>query len=132
MDAGKHGSFLRTKQLCFYLASAILKVLPRSFLHLLCWLARLLVVQLLNGSACYSTGAAAIYPVAKGPEVRISWIVMRWVQLLCARVSVEGEPEGLAVLPTVVSDRTAMPRSADRHKKTTSRPTQNTDRKSVV
>lgn len=50
MDAGKHGSFLRSKQLCFYLASAILKVLPRSFLHLLCSLARLLVVRLLNGS----------------------------------------------------------------------------------
>lgn len=56
---------------------------------------------------------------------------MRWVQLLCARVSVEGEPEWLAVLPTVVSDRTAMPRSADRHKKTTSRPTQNTLRGSA-
>lgn len=50
MDAGKHGSFLCTKQLCFYVASAILKVLPRSFLHLLCWLARQLVVPLLNGS----------------------------------------------------------------------------------
>ncbi len=30
------------------------------------------------------------------------------------------------MLPTVVSDRTAMPHSADRHNKTTSRPTQNT------
>lgn len=28
------------------------------------------------------------------------------------------------MLPTVVSDRTAMPHSADRHNKTTSRPTQ--------
>lgn len=50
---------------------------------------------------------------------------------LVARVSVEGEPEGLWVLPTVVSDRTAMPHSADRHNKTTSRPTQNTLRGSA-
>lgn len=41
-----------------------------------------------------------------------------------ARVPAGGEPEGLGVLPTVVSDRTAMPHSADRHNKTTSRPTQ--------
>lgn len=43
----------------------------------------------------------------------------------------EAEPEGLGVLPTVVSDRTAMPHSADRHNKTTSRPTQNTLRGSA-
>lgn len=56
---------------------------------------------------------------------------MRRDQLLCARVSVQGGPEGLVVLPTVVSDRTAMPRSADRYKKTTSRPTQDTLRGSA-
>lgn len=50
---------------------------------------------------------------------------------LAARVSAQGEPEGLGVLPTVVSDRTAMPHSADRHNKTTSRPTQNTLRGSA-
>lgn len=45
---------------------------------------------------------------------------------LGARVPAEGEPGGLLVLPTVVSDRTAMPHSADGHNKTTSRPTQDT------
>lgn len=50
MDAGKHGSSLRKKQLCFCPASAILTALPRSSLHLLCWLSRVLAVQPLNGS----------------------------------------------------------------------------------
>lgn len=45
---------------------------------------------------------------------------------LGARDPGEGERDGLGVLPTVVSDRTAMPHSADRHNKTTSRPTQDT------
>lgn len=51
---------------------------------------------------------------------------------LGARVPVEREPEELAVLPAGVSDRTAMPHSADRHSKTTSRPTQNTLRGSAL
>lgn len=32
--------------------------------------------------ACLSSGAADVYPVAKGPPVRISWIVMPWIQPL--------------------------------------------------
>lgn len=50
MDAGKHRSSFCTKQLCFRPASAILTALPRSSLHLLCWLSRVLGVQLLNRS----------------------------------------------------------------------------------
>ncbi|KAK5862513.1 hypothetical protein PBY51_017901 [Eleginops maclovinus] len=45
---------------------------------------------------------------------------------LRARVCGEAEPEGPVLSPTVVSDRTAMAHSADRHNKTTSRPTRNT------
>lgn len=72
-----------------------------------------------------------MYPVAKGPEVRISWMAMLARAALRARVPGEGEPGGLGVLPAAVSDRTAMPHSADRHNKTTSRPTQNTLRGSA-
>lgn len=43
---------------------------------------------------------------------------------LGARAPAGGEPEGLLLLPNVVSDRMAMPHSADGHNKTTSRPTQ--------
>lgn len=75
----------------------------------------------------YGTCAAAIYPVAKGVQVRISWIVPSWMnELVCwvgRRGGDFGEGRGL---PGMLSERTAMPRSADRHNKTTSRPTRNT------
>ncbi|KAK5922530.1 hypothetical protein CgunFtcFv8_019780 [Champsocephalus gunnari] len=41
------------------------------------------------------------------------------------------EPGGAGVIPAAVSDRIAMAHSADRHNKTTSRPTRNTLRGSA-
>lgn len=68
--------------------------------------------------------AAAIYPVAKRPEeVRISWTAMRRGRRARGRAGVQAEPRRLLVLPAAVSEPTAMPHSADRHNKTTSRPT---------
>ena len=72
--------------------------------------------------------------VSRGERARSPHFLDRDAPLgaaLGGRAPADGEPGGLGLLPTVVSDRTAMPHSADRHNKTTSRPTQDTLRRSA-
>lgn len=57
-----------------HLSLSLAMIADLARLELLCQLS---VVFLLEASALYGACAAAIYPVAKGVRVRISWIVSR-------------------------------------------------------